>query len=111
MGRLASLADLPPDKEMAAFIAKAAVLCSERKPKRPPTKPKAALDLPGDLGAALKAHAAAQGHWDAFSAGKRRDYIEWVREAKREETRVKRIETIVAQVAGGKERNWKYKSC
>ena len=111
MGRLATLADLPSDDVMAAYIAKAAALCAEGKAKRPAPKPKAALDLPDDLGAALGANAAAQGHWDAFSPGKRRDYIEWVLEAKREETRVKRIETIVAQVAEGKDRNWKYKSC
>jgi len=111
MGRLASLTDLPSDKAMAAFIVKAAALCAEDKPKRPAPTPKAALDLPADLGAALKANAVAQGHWDAFSPGKRRDYIEWVLEAKREETRVKRIETIVAQVAEGKDRNWKYKNC
>lgn len=111
MGRLVSLADLPSDKEMAALIAKAAALSAEDKPKRPKAAPKPALDLPGDLGAALKANAAAQGHWDAFSPGKRRDYVEWVLEAKREETRSKRIETIVAQVAEGKDRNWKYKSC
>lgn len=111
MGRLTSLANLPGDEQMAVWIAKAAALCGEGKPKRPPPKPKPALDLPDDLGAALEGNAAAQGHWDAFSPGKRRDYIEWVREAKREETRVKRIETIVAQVAEGKDRNWKYKSC
>ncbi|KQZ64865.1 hypothetical protein ASD67_10630 [Sphingopyxis sp. Root1497] len=111
MGRLATLADLPSDDVMAAYIAKAAALCAEGKAKRPAPKPKAALDLPDDLGAALGANAAAQGHWDAFSPGKRRDYIEWVLEAKREETRIKRIETIVAQVAEGKDRNWKYKSC
>ena len=111
MGRLASLADLPGDDAMAAWIEKAAALCSEGKAKRPKSEPKAALDLPGDLGAALGASAAAQGHWDAFSPGKRRDYIEWVLEAKREETRAKRIETIVAQVAEGKDRNWKYKGC
>lgn len=111
MGRLASLADLPSDKQMADYIAKAAALCAEGKPKRAAPKPKAALDLPDDLGAALKVNPAAQGHWDAFSPGKRRDYIEWVLEAKREETRVKRIETIVAQVAEGKDRNWKYKGC
>lgn len=111
MGRLASLADLPDDKVMADYIRNAAALCSGGKPKRPATKPKPALDLPDDLGAALGANAAAQGHWDAFSPGKRRDYIEWVIEAKREATRVKRIETIVAQVAEGKDRNWKYKGC
>jgi len=111
MGRLASLADLPDDTAMAVMIAKAATLCAEGKPKRPPPKPKPALDLPADLGVALKANGAAQGHWDAFSPGKRRDYIEWVLEAKRDETRTKRIETIVAQVAEGKDRNWKYKGC
>ncbi|WP_137871065.1 YdeI/OmpD-associated family protein [Sphingopyxis sp. 2PD] len=111
MGRLASLADLPGDEAMADYIRKAAALCAEGKPKRAAPKPKAALDLPGDLGVALKANAAAQGHWDSFSPGKRRDYIEWVLEAKREETRVKRIETIVAQVAEGKGRNWKYQDC
>lgn len=111
MGRLASLADLPGDEAMANYIKKAAALCAEGKPKRPAPQPKAALDLPADLAAALKGNANAQGHWDAFSPGKRRDYVEWVLEAKREETRVKRIETIVAQVAEGKDRNWKYKSC
>ncbi|KTE20006.1 hypothetical protein ATE67_11420 [Sphingopyxis sp. H050] len=111
MGRLATLADLPPDEQMAAWIAKAAVLCAGGKPKRPKAEPKPALDLPADLGAALKANGAAQGHWDGFSPGKRRDYIEWVLEAKRDETRAKRIETIVAQVAEGKDRNWKYKRC
>ena len=110
-GRLASLADLPDDKALAAMIAKAAALAGEGKPKRAKAAAKPALDLPADLGAALKANGAAQGHWDAFSPGKRRDYIEWVLEAKREETRVKRIETIIAQVAEGKDRNWKYKVC
>lgn len=111
MGRLASLADLPSDEAMAAMIVKAVALCDEGKPKRLPPKRKPALDLPADLGTALKANFAAQSHWDAFSPGKRRDYIEWVIEAKREETRLKRIETIVAQVAEGKDRNWKYKGC
>lgn len=111
MGRLASLADLPSDEQMAAWIEKAAALCATGKPKRPAPRPKAALDLPGDLSAALRANAAAQGHWDAFSPGKRRDYIEWVIEAKREETRFNRIATIVAQVAEGKDRNWRYRAC
>ena len=111
MGRLATPADLPSDKQMADWIAKAAALCAEVKPKRPKPTPKTTLDLPADLGTALKANAAAQGYWDAFSPGKRRDYIEWVLEAKREDTRTKRIATIVAQVAEGKDRNWNYKGC
>ncbi|SKB51172.1 YdeI/OmpD-associated family protein [Sphingopyxis flava] len=109
-GRLASLADLPDDEVLAAMIAKAVALAAGGQPKRARSAPKAALDLPQDLGAALKAHAAAAAHWDAFSPGKRRDYIEWVLEAKREETRARRIETIVQQVAEGKDRNWKYRN-
>jgi uncharacterized protein YdeI (YjbR/CyaY-like superfamily) len=111
MGRLTSLADLPGDNQLAAMIARAVTLCGEGKPKRPPRAPKAPLDLPADLGAALRVNSAAQAHWDAFSPGKRRDYIEWVIEAKRDETRGKRIGTIVTQVAEGKDRNWKYKDC
>ncbi len=110
-GRLASLADLPDDEVLAAMIAKAAALAGEGKRGRARTAPKPALDLPQDLGAALKASAAAAGHWEAFSPGKRRDYVEWVLEARREETRARRIETIVAQVAEGKDRNWKYRTC
>lgn len=111
MGRLASIADLPDEAAMAAMIAKAVALAAEGKTKRAAPKPKAALDMPGDLAAGLKVNPAAQAHWDVFSPGKRRDYVEWVIEAKRDETRVKRIATIVAQVAEGKERNWKYKGC
>src|SRR3546814_18775331 len=72
MGRLGSLDDLPGDKAMAGYIRKAAALCAEGKPRRPAPKPKPALGLPVDLDAALKANGAAQGHWDAFSPGKRR---------------------------------------
>lgn len=111
LGKLVSLDDLPSDAELAALIAKAVALTGENKPKPAPVKRKPALDLPDDLGAALAANGAAQAQWDAFSPGKRRDYIEWVVEAKRDDTRAKRIATTIAQVAEGKDRNWKYKSC
>lgn len=111
LGQLTSLESLPGDDALAPLIAKAVALAAEGKAKRPAPKPKAALELPLDLAAALGADATAQAQWDAFSPGKRRDYIEWVLEAKRPETRTRRIETIVAQVAEGKDRNWKYKGC
>lgn len=111
LGKLTAIDDLPGDDMLAPMIAKAVALAAGGKAKRPSPKPKAVLDTPGDLGVALEANSAAQGHWDAFSPGKRRDYVEWVLEAKREETRAKRIETIIEQVAEGKDRNWKYKGC
>ncbi len=111
LGKLTAIEDLPGDDMLAPLIAKAVALAAACKASRPVPKLKAVLDTPGDLAIALKAHAAAQAQWGAFSPGKRRDYIEWVLEAKREETRTKRIDTIVAQVAEGKDRNWKYKGC
>jgi uncharacterized protein YdeI (YjbR/CyaY-like superfamily) len=37
-----------------------------------------------------------------------REYIEWLTEAKSEETRQKRLETAIAWISEGKPRNWKY---
>jgi uncharacterized protein YdeI (YjbR/CyaY-like superfamily) len=37
-----------------------------------------------------------------------RDYVEWVTEAKRDETRRRRLATAVEWLAEGKVRNWKY---
>ena len=41
----------------------------------------------------------------------RREYCEWVAEAKRPETRAKRVAEAVAWMREGKRRNWKYESC
>jgi uncharacterized protein YdeI (YjbR/CyaY-like superfamily) len=43
-----------------------------------------------------------------FSDGKRKDYVEWVVEAKTEATRAKRLATAVQWLSEGKSRNWKY---
>ncbi len=111
LGKIVSLDDLPSDAELASLIAKAAALAGDARPNRPPARRKPALAVPDDLAAALRTNPAAHKQWDAFSPGKRRDYIEWVIEAKRDETRAKRIATTVVQVAEGKDRNWKYKNC
>ena len=47
----------------------------------------------------------------AFSPSHQREYIEWLTEAKREETRQKRLLQAVDWLAEGKPRNWKYLSC
>ena len=46
--------------------------------------------------------------FEALSPSQRRDYIEWITEAKREETRERRVATALAWLAEGKSRNWKY---
>jgi uncharacterized protein YdeI (YjbR/CyaY-like superfamily) len=55
--------------------------------------------------------AVAKASWDAFPPSCRREYLEWITGAKRDETRDKRIATTVAQLAEGKKLNWKYEKC
>jgi uncharacterized protein YdeI (YjbR/CyaY-like superfamily) len=108
LGKLASLADLPPDEELIArFQARPAAIVVPR-PKR---APKPELSVPPAFAAALAAAPAAQHTFDAFAPSHRREYIEWVIEAKREETRDKRIAQAVAWLAEGRKRNWKYAKC
>ncbi|HEY3863237.1 MAG TPA: YdeI/OmpD-associated family protein [Verrucomicrobiae bacterium] len=113
-GKLASLADLPGDKEMLGYIRKAAAL-SKSGAKRP-APPRIApgdrvLVVPDYLTAALKKNKKAAAAFESFSYSHKKEYVEWITEAKREETRQKRIETMMDWVANGKSRNWKYENC
>ena len=67
--------------------------------------------MPQDLRAAIDADAAAKATFDAFPPSCQREYVEWVTEAKRDETRAKRLAQTVAWLAEGKKRNWKYENC
>ncbi|TMJ15011.1 MAG: hypothetical protein E6G94_08190 [Alphaproteobacteria bacterium] len=111
-GRLTSLADLPEETVFAALVHKAMALGSgEAKAPRPVKHPKPPAEPPPDLLAALDSNPTARATFDLFPPGCRREYVEWVTEAKREETRQKRIAQAVEWLAEGKRRNWKYESC
>lgn len=109
LGRLTTLADLPDDAELDAMIRRAAALIDAGPPPRAatPKEPRAAPALPDALAAALEA-AGARAAFDALAPGCRREYLEWIAEAKRDETRARRIATTVAQAADGKSLHWKY---
>ena len=111
-GRLTSIADLPPPDVLADLIRKAMAV-AERGEKRPrPVKhPKPELAAPDDLTAALDGNPAARATFDGFPPSCGREYIEWVVEAKRPETRAKRISQAIEWMAEGKRRNWKYENC
>jgi len=64
--------------------------------------------VPDDLRAALKRDRKAMATFEGFPPGQRREYVEWITEAKRPETRAKRLATAVEWLAKGKRRNWKY---
>jgi uncharacterized protein YdeI (YjbR/CyaY-like superfamily) len=108
-GRLESVKDLPPKKELAGYIKRAMALNDEgvKVPKKKPgTKPE--LAVPPELSAALAKNRKARSAFDAFPPSHRREYCEWVAEAKRAETRATRVEQAVEWIAEGKSRNWKY---
>jgi uncharacterized protein YdeI (YjbR/CyaY-like superfamily) len=108
-GKLTSVADLPGDDALHALIRKAMALNDEGgRPVRPKAPPKAEPETPPELEAALAANAAARAAFDGFPPSCRREYVQWVAEAKRPETRDKRIAQAVEWIAEGKRRNWKY---
>ncbi|UTY60136.1 YdeI family protein [Massilia sp. erpn] len=111
-GRIASLKDLPPQKTLAGYIKKAMQLNEDG--VKAPAKAKAAkpeLQVQDYFLAALEGKPAALAHFDAFSTSKKRDYVEWLDEAKTEATRQRRLEQAVEWIAEGKSRNWKYEKC
>lgn len=112
-GRITSPADLPGRGELRQQIKAAAALLRAGAPRaaKPHREPRPQLQMPDDFAAALAKVKLAQQHYDGFAPGKQRDYLEWVLEAKREDTRAKRIAQAVEWLAEGKSRNWKYESC
>jgi uncharacterized protein YdeI (YjbR/CyaY-like superfamily) len=111
-GRITQLADLPSRKLLASYIKKAMRLNEEGiKAPRAAPKRKPARRVPDDLAAALKKNRKAAATFAAFSPSHQREYVEWITEAKREETRAKRLATAIQWIAEGKPRNWKYMNC
>jgi uncharacterized protein YdeI (YjbR/CyaY-like superfamily) len=111
LGKPAKLSDLPPRPQLLSYVRQAAKLNAAgvkltRSRAKKPGKP--AASMPADFNAALKKKKTALQNFASFTDAQRRDYIEWVMDAKREATRVKRIDTAVAWIAEGKTRNWKY---
>lgn len=112
-GKMVSLKDLPSKRTLVAHIRKAMKLNEDglKTPASRKSAPKPPPEAPADLLAALKKNRKAQATYDAFPPSCKREYVEWIVEAKREETRQKRLEQAIEWMAGGKRRNWKYESC
>ena len=118
LGRITGLAGLPSDKQMLGWLRQAAGFVdsgnytSPIAARRSVVKaPKPVLEAPAEFATALKRNKKAAAVFAAFSPSCKREYIEWIAEAKRAETRDKRIATAVEWIAEGKQRNWKYQNC
>jgi uncharacterized protein YdeI (YjbR/CyaY-like superfamily) len=110
-GRIKSLKDLPDDLIILQYL-KEAMKLNETGIKstwrKSTEQEKKELAIPDELIAALKKNKKAKETFDRFTYSHRKEYVEWIREAKTEATRIKRVETSVEWLSEGKTRNWKY---
>ena len=110
-GRITSVKDLPSDKAMIQLIQQAVELNEKgvKLVKKPVEKKE--LVIPKDLTAALSKNKTANATFDKFAYSHKKEYVQWIEEAKTEATRNKRIATTVEWLSEGKSRNWKYEKC
>jgi uncharacterized protein YdeI (YjbR/CyaY-like superfamily) len=108
-GKIKSLGELPIDAELDRLIRDAADLAKTAPaPRKAKHEPKPAPELHPAFAAALAKAPKAKAALDGFPPSARRDYLEWIAEAKQDATRDKRIATAIEWLSEGKRRNWKY---
>ncbi len=107
--RITKVSDLPPRRVLLGWLRHAARL-NEEGVQAPRAKPKPAkpVVVPADLEAALAKSARARAAFAAMSPSHRREYVEWLAEAKQAGTRARRLATALEWIAQGQSRNWKY---
>jgi len=111
-GKIKSLQELPTDAELDTLIRDAARLAKNAPaPRKAKHAPKPAPELHPEFAAALDRAPKAKATMEGFPPSCRREYLEWVAEAKQDATRHKRIATAIEWLSEGKRRNWKYENC
>jgi hypothetical protein len=107
-GRIESVDQLPSDRVVIGLIRRAASLNEQGVKVARVVKPKPRLATPASMTAALRRNPKALAAFKDFSPSQRREYVEWITEAKQEETRRRRLETAVEWISKGLPRHWKY---
>jgi len=107
-GRIMSIKDLPPDKQLIGYIRKAAELNERGVQKKRSPRGTQKISVPGDLKAALQRNSKARKTFENFSYSHKKEYVEWITDAKRKETRKRRLATAIKWLSEGKVQNWRY---
>ena len=97
------------EKDILPLIKKGIQL--NREGVKPAPKKKPALRVPADVRKAINANAKAKKVFDGFTPSCKREYVEWIVEAKREETRQRRIDKMISQLQEGLRLHDKYRNC
>jgi len=110
LGRLTSMKDLPADKKIAGWIKEAMTLNDKgiKLPAKPKATEKKELEVPEYFTRALRKNKKALQTFEAFAYSHKKEYVQWITEAKTEETKNKRMASAIEMIAEGKSRNWKY---
>jgi hypothetical protein len=109
-GRVTSIDELPSRQKLLALVKKAAKLNEQgvKAPRAARPAPSKIVKVPGYVLDALQTDSKARETFDAFSPSHRREYVEWITEAKRPQTRERRLKTMLGWLKEGKSRNWQY---
>jgi uncharacterized protein YdeI (YjbR/CyaY-like superfamily) len=110
LGQIKSVEDLPKDEVLIRYTKEAMQLIEQgaKLPKKAPASTSKTLIIPEYFQKALNKNKPAKERFEAFPYSHKKEYVEWISEAKTEPTRDKRIATALEWIAEGKGRNWKY---
>jgi hypothetical protein len=109
--KIRSVDELPSDAVLLGYMREAVALNEQGATVPRSTRKKPPVRVPPYLAAALKKNSKARRAFENFSASQRREYVEWLTDAKQEATRERRLGTAIGWMAEGKARNWKYQNC
>ena len=110
LGKMRTMEDIPGPEKLGPYVLQAMQLIEGGvKLPRTAAQPQKALVIPDLLKDALSKEPAAQKTFDGFTDSCKREYVNWINEAKTEATRIRRLETTIENLLEGKTRDWKYK--
>ena len=110
VGRITKMSDLPSDAKMLEYLCQATKLNDTAKKTPTARRPAKKVRIPSYITSALKRDKNALAAFNAFSPSHQNEYVQWITDAKRDETRSKRISTMLQWLKAGKSRHWKYES-
>ncbi len=112
LGQIKSIKDLPHQEGLIKYI-KEAMTMNEKgvKVKKEKVLRSKEVETPPWFLVALQQKDATMIAYEKFSPSQKREYVEWLAEAKTDATRTKRMATALEWIAEGKTRNWKYAKC
>ena len=111
MDKVKDVSELPARNRLVAYLEELMALNESGVKKRKPAKEKtaAAVEVPTAFTDALKQNAKANAVFESKSPSFRKQYIQWIADAKTTDTQQKRIEQSIEWIAAGKDRFWQYK--